>query len=103
MQRKSPTASPGRQASAEWHGWRGSPLAAFTPFSERCHLPQRLALAPVGPRCLASVPVVLFPLVPNRAHDDCVGDDLEENDVARATERHDQFARATITQLRPTA
>jgi len=38
------------------------------------------------------VPVVFFALVPNRAHDDHVGDDLEENDIARATEWNDQFA-----------
>jgi hypothetical protein len=49
------------------------------------------------------VPVVFFPLVPNRAYDDVVADDLEENDVARATEWHDQFARSTIAQFRPTA
>jgi hypothetical protein len=32
-----------------------------------------------------SVPVVLFPLVPDRAHDHVVADDLEEDDVARAS------------------
>ncbi len=62
--------------------------------------PQR-ALDAIRPP--ASVPVVLFPLVPNRAHDHVVADDLEENDVARATERNDQFAGAAITKFGPTA
>ena len=46
------------------------------------------------------VPVVFFSLVPNRAHHDFVCDDLEENDVTRSTKWNDQFARATIAQLR---
>jgi hypothetical protein len=49
------------------------------------------------------VPVVFFPLVANRTHDDVVADDLEENDVARAAEWNDQFARATIAQFCSTA
>jgi hypothetical protein len=51
----------------------------------------------------ASASVVLFPLVPNRAYDDVVANDLEEHDVARATEWNNQLARATIAQLCPTA
>jgi hypothetical protein len=49
------------------------------------------------------VPVVLFPLVPYRTDDHKVTDDLEENDVARATEWNDQLTRTTIPQRRPTA
>jgi hypothetical protein len=67
------------------------------------HWPRRVAQAPAGFRRLASVPVVFFPLVANRAHDDVVADDLEENDVARAAEWNDQFARATIAQFCSTA
>ena len=39
----------------------------------------------------------------NRAHDDVVADDLEENDVACAAEGNDHFARATVAQFCPTA
>jgi hypothetical protein len=43
-------------------------------------LPWRAAQAPAARR-LASVPVIFFPLVANRAHDDnVVADDLKEND-----------------------
>jgi len=49
------------------------------------------------------VPVVFFPLVSNRAHNDVIANDLEQNDVARAPERNDQFARATVAQFCPTA
>jgi hypothetical protein len=38
------------------------------------------------------VPIVFFPLVPSCAYDDDVVEDLEENDVVRATEWNDQFA-----------
>jgi hypothetical protein len=78
--------------------WRVSQLLAV---QRQMSLPRRVAL--VGSRCFASVPVVFFALVTNRADEDVVADDLEENDVARATEWNDQFARATIAQLRPTA
>lgn len=39
----------------------------------------------------------------NRADDDVVADDLEENEIARATEWNDQFARVRIARLSPTA
>ena len=61
------------------------------------------ALAFIGSHWLASVPVVLFSLVPNRAHDHVVANDLEENDVARATEWNDQLTRAAVAQFRPAA
>lgn len=51
---------------------------------------------------LASVPKVLFPLVPYRADDHLVVDDFEENDVARAAKWDDQFARSTVAQFCPT-
>ena len=73
------------------------------PLGDKRHCPRRGAQAPAGFRRLASVPVVFFPLVANRAHDDVVADDLEENDVARAAEWNDQFARATIAQFRSAA
>jgi hypothetical protein len=57
-------------------------------------------LAAPSSRGMTSVPVVLFPLVPDRAHDNIFADDLEEDDVARAAEGNDQFARASIAQLR---
>jgi len=58
---------------------------------------------PQGTEMLSSVPVVFFPLVSNRAHNDVIANDLEQNDVARAPERNDQFARATVAQFCPTA
>ena len=39
--------------------------------------PRRVAQVPAGFRRIASVPVVFFPLVANRAHDDVVADDLD--------------------------
>lgn len=75
----------------------------FWPLGDKHHWPWRVAQAPAGFRRLASVPVVFFPLVANRTHDDVVADDLEENDVARAAEWNDQFARATIAQFCSTA
>lgn len=60
-------------------------------------------LSCMGSLLPASVPVVLFPLVPNRAHDDVVADDLEENDVARPSEWDDQFPGSAITKLGSTA
>ena len=43
-----------------------------------------------------SVPAVFFPRVPHGADDNDVTDDLEQNDVARCTEGHDQFSRAYV-------
>ena len=43
-------------------------------------------LSCMGSMLPASAPMVLFPLVPNRAHDDVVADSLEENDIARPSE-----------------
>ena len=51
----------------------------------------------------ASVPRVVFPLMPNRACDNVVGDDLKQDDVARATVWNGQFARAPTEQFRTTA
>ena len=84
-------------------GSRSSPSVWRWPLGDKRHWPRRVAQAPAGFRRLASVPVVFFPLVANRAHDDVVADDLEENDVARAAEWNDQFARATIAQFCSTA
>lgn len=70
---------------------------------DKRHWPRRVAQAPAGFRRLDSVPVVFFPLVANRAHDNVVADDLEQNDVARAAEWNDQFARSTIAQFCSTA
>jgi hypothetical protein len=75
----------------------------YWPLGDKRHWPRRGAQAPAGFRRLASGPVVFFPLVANRAHDNVVADDLEENDVARAAEWNDQFARATIAQFCSTA
>lgn len=76
--------------SGTWH--RPFAVDDARPLDDIRHLPSRAALAPAGSRRLASVPAVFFPLVPNCANDDVVADDLEEDDVARATERNNQFA-----------
>ena len=60
-------------------------------------------LSCMGSMLPVSVPVVLFPLVPNRAYNDVVADDLEENDVPRHSERDDQFPGSAVTKLGSTA
>ncbi len=84
----------------------GHPVAmnvSTWPLGDKLDLPRRVAQTLAGFRRPASVPVVFFSLVANRAHDDVVADDLEENDVSRAAEWNDQFARPTIAQFCPTA
>ena len=52
---------------------------------------------------LVSTSIVFFSLMPNRAHDDFVGDDFKKDDVASAAEWNYQFAGSPIAQFCPTA